>query len=69
MRMLNEKIVVLYLFFILFPFCLQVVLFLQNTVKKSIFTNAMIQRPEAVNHYISYLRNHFDYSELVDFLR
>ena len=49
-------------------FLLQTVLFLQNRVKKSIFTNAMIQRPVAVEHYISYLRHHYDYQELVDFL-
>ena len=54
--------------FPLILFLLQTVLFLQNSVKKSIFTNAMIQRPVAVEHYISYLRHHYDYQELVDFL-
>ncbi len=45
-----------------------VLLFLKSTVKNSIFSSALMARPIAVNHYISFLKQHFDYNELIDFL-
>ncbi|XP_041353430.1 spermatogenesis-defective protein 39 homolog [Gigantopelta aegis] len=43
-------------------------LFLKHTVKSSIFNLELTRRSAAVNHYITYLRNHYDYVELSNVL-
>ncbi|XP_021367352.1 spermatogenesis-defective protein 39 homolog isoform X2 [Mizuhopecten yessoensis] len=45
-----------------------IVLFLQRTIKTSIFNLELQKRPVAVNHYINYLKNHYDFEVLVDLL-
>ncbi|XP_025104563.1 spermatogenesis-defective protein 39 homolog isoform X2 [Pomacea canaliculata] len=44
------------------------VLHLRHTVKKSIFSIELAKRPVAANHYLSYLRAHYEHAELVDTL-
>lgn len=43
------------------------VLFMRNTLKKSIFIDELKKRPVAISHYVSYLEDHGEYNELVDF--
>ncbi|XP_061172738.1 spermatogenesis-defective protein 39 homolog isoform X1 [Saccostrea echinata] len=45
-----------------------VVLFLKQTIKPSLFNLELQRRPVAVNHYLSYLRAHYDFKELGDVL-
>nr|XP_022329089.1 spermatogenesis-defective protein 39 homolog isoform X1 [Crassostrea virginica] len=45
-----------------------VVLFLRQTIKPSLFNLELQRRPVAVNHYLSYLRAHYDFKELGDVL-
>ncbi|XP_076463825.1 spermatogenesis-defective protein 39 homolog isoform X2 [Babylonia areolata] len=44
------------------------VLHLRNTVKRSLFQQELLSRPVAANHYLAYLRGHFEFPELVDTL-
>lgn len=44
------------------------VLFLQKTVTRHIFTRELLQRPVAANHYLEYLKAHFDFSEYINTL-
>ncbi|XP_064600703.1 spermatogenesis-defective protein 39 homolog isoform X2 [Liolophura sinensis] len=44
------------------------VLFLQNTLKGSVFNLELSRRPTAVNHYLSYLRAHYEMDKLEETL-
>ncbi|KAL8586877.1 hypothetical protein ACOMHN_050982 [Nucella lapillus] len=44
------------------------VLHLKDTVKRSIFQQELLSRPVAANHYLAYLRGHFEHAELIDTL-
>ncbi|RUS84776.1 hypothetical protein EGW08_007460, partial [Elysia chlorotica] len=44
------------------------VLFLQKTVTRHIFTRELVQRPAAANHYLDYLKAHYDYPEYINTL-
>ncbi|BFZ07651.1 hypothetical protein BsWGS_10690 [Bradybaena similaris] len=44
------------------------VLFLQRTVSKHIFTRELLSRPGAANHYLTYLKAHFDHAEYITIL-
>ncbi|KAK3774195.1 hypothetical protein RRG08_001330 [Elysia crispata] len=44
------------------------VLFLQKTVTRHIFTRELLQRPVAANHYLDYLKAHFDFPEYINTL-
>lgn len=44
------------------------VLHLKATVKRTTFQNELMLRPVAANHFLSYLRGHYDHVELVDTL-
>ena len=41
-------------------------LFLRDTVKPSIFNLELMQRPVAIDHYVSYLRQAGDTAKLMD---
>ncbi|XP_071080545.1 spermatogenesis-defective protein 39 homolog [Haliotis cracherodii] len=45
-----------------------VILFVKKTIKASLFNLEMMRRPVAINHYLSYLKHHYDYAQMVDFL-
>ncbi|XP_069116674.1 spermatogenesis-defective protein 39 homolog [Argopecten irradians] len=45
-----------------------IVLFVQRTIKPSIFNMEIKKRPVAVNHYINYLKYHYDFEAVVDLL-
>lgn len=45
-----------------------VILFLRQTIKPSLFNLELQRRPVAINHYLSYLRAHYDFKELGDVL-
>ena len=47
---------------------IKVILFIKKSVKPQIFKMEIQQRPQAANHYISYLKEHYNFTELVDFL-
>ncbi|XP_035826310.1 spermatogenesis-defective protein 39 homolog isoform X2 [Aplysia californica] len=44
------------------------VLFLQSTVTKTIFNRELLCRPQAADHYLSYLKAHFDFAEYINVL-
>ncbi|CAG5122043.1 unnamed protein product, partial [Candidula unifasciata] len=44
------------------------VLFLHRTVSRHIFTRELLSRPVAANHYLSYLKAHFDHTEYITIL-
>lgn len=44
------------------------VLHMKRTLKSTIFNQELIRRPDAMNHYISYLNSHHEYAELSDVL-
>ncbi|GFS18685.1 spermatogenesis-defective protein 39 homolog [Elysia marginata] len=46
----------------------EAVLFLQKTVTRHIFTRELIQRPVAANHYLDYLKSHFEFPEYINTL-
>ena len=43
-------------------------MFLKNTVKNSIFQSELFRRPVAVEHYLNYLRQHYEFEKLIDLL-
>lgn len=47
---------------------LAAVMHLKSTVKRSTFHQELLLRPVAANHYLSFLRGHYDHLELVDTL-
>ncbi|XP_076314772.1 vacuolar protein sorting 16B isoform X3 [Tachypleus tridentatus] len=46
----------------------QIVLFLKRTLKQSVFIQEVLQRPEAVSHYLYYLKSSSEFRELLDLL-
>ncbi|CAH1791215.1 unnamed protein product, partial [Owenia fusiformis] len=44
------------------------VLFLKKTIKPSMFNQILMMRPSAIEHYLNYLKKHYDFIELVDIL-
>ena len=46
----------------------QAVLFVKNTLKRSIFNKTLQTRPVALDHFASFLRTHYDFMELEDTL-
>ncbi|XP_070181966.1 spermatogenesis-defective protein 39 homolog isoform X2 [Littorina saxatilis] len=44
------------------------VLHLKKTVKRATFQQELMLRPVAANHYLAYLRGHFEHAELIDTL-
>ncbi|XP_006813614.1 spermatogenesis-defective protein 39 homolog [Saccoglossus kowalevskii] len=46
-----------------------VVLFLKNTLHRKFFISELIMRPVAINHYLHYLKCHFELSEMGSILR
>ncbi|XP_078000667.1 spermatogenesis-defective protein 39 homolog [Glandiceps talaboti] len=46
-----------------------VVLFLKNTLKKPLFIKELQAREDAMNHYLYYLKCHYEFTELADVLR
>lgn len=45
-----------------------IVLFLKRTLKLSVFIQEVLQRPEAVSHYLYYLKSSSEFTELLDLL-